>query len=165
MDRPSWTSKWRITVWGFSHWFPVRCDHPPSLPISSLPISSLSFLPSLPIYLHPSPHLISLSLSPPTHHCYRLKVPWHYLKASMKHWCDHLIYKKKKVLNWELPSKRAVTSPLPGSFADLDMWPSKPGLWQLETEVGDLQQRGMQTLFLVIDNCKARSRTGPSVTR
>ncbi|KAG9349604.1 hypothetical protein JZ751_028052 [Albula glossodonta] len=41
---------------------------------------------------------------------------------------------------------------LPGSFADLEMWPSKPGLWQLETEVGDLQLRGMQTLFLVIDN-------------
>lgn len=32
------------------------------------------------------------------------------------------------------------------------MYPSKPGLWQLETEVGLNQQKGMQTLFLVLDN-------------
>lgn len=31
------------------------------------------------------------------------------------------------------------------------MYPSKPGLWQLETEVGFNQQEGMQTLFLVLD--------------
>ncbi|XP_060732353.1 coagulation factor V isoform X1 [Tachysurus vachellii] len=41
---------------------------------------------------------------------------------------------------------------LPGSFATLQMWPSKPGLWMLESEVGISQQRGMQTLFLVLDN-------------
>ncbi|KAG7467050.1 hypothetical protein MATL_G00149280 [Megalops atlanticus] len=41
---------------------------------------------------------------------------------------------------------------LPGGFATLEMWPSKPGLWQLESTVGGVQQRGMQTLFLVIDN-------------
>lgn len=39
-----------------------------------------------------------------------------------------------------------------GSFATLEMYPSKPGLWQLETEVGFNQQKGMQTLFLVLDN-------------
>lgn len=39
-----------------------------------------------------------------------------------------------------------------GSFATLEMYPSKPGLWQLETEVGLIQQKGMQTLFLVLDN-------------
>lgn len=39
-----------------------------------------------------------------------------------------------------------------GSFATLQMWPSKPGLWMLESEVGISQQRGMQTLFLVLDN-------------
>lgn len=38
-----------------------------------------------------------------------------------------------------------------GSFATLEMYPSKPGLWQLETEVGFNQQEGMQTLFLVLD--------------
>lgn len=32
------------------------------------------------------------------------------------------------------------------------MYPSKPGLWLLETEVGINQQMGMQTLFLVLDN-------------
>lgn len=32
------------------------------------------------------------------------------------------------------------------------MYPSKPGLWLLETEVGLNQQMGMQTLFLVLDN-------------
>ncbi len=39
-----------------------------------------------------------------------------------------------------------------GGFATLEMLPSKPGLWQLESEVGLSQQRGMQTLFLVLDN-------------
>ncbi|KPP73846.1 coagulation factor V-like, partial [Scleropages formosus] len=40
---------------------------------------------------------------------------------------------------------------LPGSFSTLEMWPSKPGLWLLESEVGEFQQKGMQTLFLIID--------------
>uniref|UniRef100_A0AAQ6IAF4 F5/8 type C domain-containing protein n=1 Tax=Anabas testudineus TaxID=64144 RepID=A0AAQ6IAF4_ANATE len=39
-----------------------------------------------------------------------------------------------------------------GSFATLEMRPTKPGLWQLETEVGFNQQNGMQTLFLVLNN-------------
>uniref|UniRef100_A0A3Q2XFU5 Plastocyanin-like domain-containing protein n=1 Tax=Hippocampus comes TaxID=109280 RepID=A0A3Q2XFU5_HIPCM len=37
-------------------------------------------------------------------------------------------------------------------FATLEMYASKPGLWQLETEIGINQQRGMQTLFLVLDS-------------
>ncbi|XP_075966261.1 coagulation factor V [Anarhichas minor] len=48
--------------------------------------------------------------------------------------------------------RQAVYPLLPGSFATLEMYPSKPGLWQLETEVGFNQQKGMQTLFLVLDN-------------
>ncbi|XP_037543004.1 coagulation factor V [Nematolebias whitei] len=48
--------------------------------------------------------------------------------------------------------RQAVHPLLPGSFATLEMYPSKPGLWQLETEVGLTQQKGMQTLFLVLDN-------------
>ncbi|KAJ8004695.1 hypothetical protein DPEC_G00138980 [Dallia pectoralis] len=47
---------------------------------------------------------------------------------------------------------QAVYPLLPGGFATLEMLPSKPGLWLLETEVGMYQQNGMQTLFLVIDN-------------
>ncbi|XP_069568180.1 coagulation factor V [Brachyistius frenatus] len=48
--------------------------------------------------------------------------------------------------------RHAVYPLLPGGFATLEMYPSKPGLWQLETEVGFHQQRGMQTLFLALDN-------------
>ncbi|KAM4557980.1 coagulation factor V isoform 2-T2 [Odontesthes bonariensis] len=48
--------------------------------------------------------------------------------------------------------RQAVYPLLPGSFATLEMYPSKPGLWLLETEVGFNQQKGMQTLFLVLDN-------------
>ncbi|KAM6934597.1 coagulation factor V [Xenentodon cancila] len=48
--------------------------------------------------------------------------------------------------------RQAVYPLLPGNFATLEMYPSKPGLWQLETEVGLHQQKGMQTLFLVLHN-------------
>ncbi|XP_076011480.1 coagulation factor V isoform X1 [Genypterus blacodes] len=54
----------------------------------------------------------------------------------------------KKTTNY----RQAVYPLLPGSFATLEMLPSKPGLWQLETEVGLNQRKGMQTLFLVLDN-------------
>ncbi|XP_078118780.1 coagulation factor V [Sander vitreus] len=47
--------------------------------------------------------------------------------------------------------RQAVYPLLPGSFATLEMYPSKPGLWQLETEVSFNQEKGMQTLFLVLD--------------
>ncbi|KAG7331178.1 hypothetical protein KOW79_005147 [Hemibagrus wyckioides] len=50
------------------------------------------------------------------------------------------------------PHRHGVYPLLPGRFATLQMWPSKPGLWMLESEVGISQQRGMQTLFLVLDN-------------
>uniref|UniRef100_A0A8C6TZK8 Coagulation factor V n=1 Tax=Neogobius melanostomus TaxID=47308 RepID=A0A8C6TZK8_9GOBI len=45
--------------------------------------------------------------------------------------------------------RQAIYPLLPGSFATLEMIPSKPGLWQLETEIGSIQQKGMQTLFLL----------------
>lgn len=50
------------------------------------------------------------------------------------------------------PHRQGVYPLLPGGFATLEMMPSKPGLWMLESEVGIPQQRGMQTLFLVLDN-------------
>ncbi|XP_060090604.1 coagulation factor V [Heteronotia binoei] len=44
---------------------------------------------------------------------------------------------------------------LPGSFRTVQMKPSKAGVWLLDTEVGEYQQAGMQTAFLVIDKeCK-----------
>ncbi|XP_051937688.1 coagulation factor V [Hippocampus zosterae] len=49
-------------------------------------------------------------------------------------------------------NRHAVYPLLPGSFATLEMYASKPGLWQLQTEIGINQQRGMQTLFLVLDS-------------
>uniref|UniRef100_A0A8C8HCW0 ferroxidase n=1 Tax=Oncorhynchus tshawytscha TaxID=74940 RepID=A0A8C8HCW0_ONCTS len=54
---------------------------------------------------------------------------------------------------------QAVYPLLPGGFATLEMLPSKPGLWQLESEVGLSQQRGMQTLFLVLDNSTTHSKS------
>ncbi|MGH0143764.1 UNVERIFIED_CONTAM: hypothetical protein FKN15_054609 [Acipenser sinensis] len=40
---------------------------------------------------------------------------------------------------------------IPSTFGTIEMRPSKPGLWLLESEVGAYQQAGMQTLFLVLD--------------
>ncbi|XP_077584126.1 coagulation factor V [Stigmatopora nigra] len=48
-------------------------------------------------------------------------------------------------------NRHAIYPLLPGSFATLEMYPSKPGLWLMESEIGLNQQRGMQTLFLVLD--------------
>nr|XP_036879862.1 coagulation factor V [Manis javanica] len=44
---------------------------------------------------------------------------------------------------------------LPGTFKTLEMKASKPGWWLLDSEVGESQQAGMQTPFLIIDReCK-----------
>ncbi|XP_054829406.1 coagulation factor V [Eublepharis macularius] len=44
---------------------------------------------------------------------------------------------------------------LPGSFRTVEMKPSKSSVWLLDTEVGEYQQDGMQTTFLVVDKeCK-----------
>ncbi|XP_074962094.1 coagulation factor V [Phalacrocorax aristotelis] len=40
---------------------------------------------------------------------------------------------------------------LPGSFRTIEMKPQKPGWWLLDTEVGEYQQAGMQTSYLVIE--------------
>lgn len=41
----------------------------------------------------------------------------------------------------------AVYPLIPGSFATVEMRPAKPGLWQLDTEVAEYQQAGMQAIF------------------
>nr|XP_033804588.1 coagulation factor V [Geotrypetes seraphini] len=52
-------------------------------------------------------------------------------------------------------TQHGVYTLLPGSFATVEMKPSKAGLWLLDCELGDYQQAGMQTKFLVIDQpCK-----------
>ncbi|XP_053562480.1 coagulation factor V [Bombina bombina] len=44
---------------------------------------------------------------------------------------------------------------LPGSFATVEMRPSKAGLWLLDTEVAEYQEAGMQAMFLIVDpGCK-----------
>ncbi|XP_007480806.2 coagulation factor V isoform X2 [Monodelphis domestica] len=44
---------------------------------------------------------------------------------------------------------------IPGSFKTIEMKASRPGLWLLDTEVGENQKEGMQTPFLIIDKeCK-----------
>ncbi|XP_064412941.1 coagulation factor V [Latimeria chalumnae] len=44
---------------------------------------------------------------------------------------------------------------LPGSFGTIEMRPSKPGVWLLDSEVGECQQAGMQALFHILDKgCK-----------
>ncbi|KAM6319816.1 coagulation factor V [Podargus strigoides] len=40
---------------------------------------------------------------------------------------------------------------LPGSFRTIEMKPQRPGWWLLDTEVGEYQQAGMQTSYLVIE--------------
>ncbi|KAM5180745.1 coagulation factor V [Mantella aurantiaca] len=45
----------------------------------------------------------------------------------------------------------AVYSLIPGSFATVEMRPSKPGKWQLDTEVAEYQRAGMQAIFNIAD--------------
>uniref|UniRef100_A0A8U8B4R9 Uncharacterized protein n=1 Tax=Geospiza parvula TaxID=87175 RepID=A0A8U8B4R9_GEOPR len=40
---------------------------------------------------------------------------------------------------------------LPGAFRTIEMKPQRPGWWLLDTEVGEYQQAGMQTSYLVIE--------------
>ncbi|KAJ8253052.1 hypothetical protein GJAV_G00208600 [Gymnothorax javanicus] len=80
-------------------------------------------------------------------------VRWHLINMGSQKDFHSIHFHGQTFLDKQTKDYRQGVFPLlPGGFADLEMWPSKPGLWQLETEVGDLQQRGMQTLFLVIDN-------------
>uniref|UniRef100_H2UIU2 ferroxidase n=1 Tax=Takifugu rubripes TaxID=31033 RepID=H2UIU2_TAKRU len=83
-------------------------------------------------------------------------VSWHLINMGSPkdfnsvHFHGQTFLHKKKTTSY----RQAVYPLLPGSFATLEMYPSKPGLWQLETEVGINQEKGMQTLFLVLaDDC------------
>ena len=66
-------------------------------------------------------------------------------------------------LSWNMTPYHVLS--VPGGFATLEMKPSKPGLWQLETEVGFNQQKGMQTLFLVLDKGMTPLNTRPPKMR
>uniref|UniRef100_A0A4W6EAV3 ferroxidase n=1 Tax=Lates calcarifer TaxID=8187 RepID=A0A4W6EAV3_LATCA len=80
-------------------------------------------------------------------------VHWHLINLGSPKDCQSVHFHGQTFLHKKTTNYRQAVYPLlPGSFATLEMYPSKPGLWQLETEVGFTQQKGMQTLFLVLDN-------------
>uniref|UniRef100_A0A3B5A0B7 ferroxidase n=1 Tax=Stegastes partitus TaxID=144197 RepID=A0A3B5A0B7_9TELE len=80
-------------------------------------------------------------------------VRWHLINMGSPKDLHSVYFHGQTFLHKQTTSYRQAVYPLlPGSFATLEMYPSKPGLWQLETEVGFNQQKGMQTLFLVLDN-------------
>ncbi|XP_026127337.1 venom prothrombin activator oscutarin-C non-catalytic subunit isoform X1 [Carassius auratus] len=77
---------------------------------------------------------------------------WHLINMGSPKDLHSVHFHGQTFINKELKDHRQGVYPLlPGGFATLEMLPSKPGLWQLESEVGLSQQRGMQTLFLVLD--------------
>ncbi|KAF7654098.1 hypothetical protein LDENG_00074670 [Lucifuga dentata] len=80
-------------------------------------------------------------------------VRWHLINMGSPRDFQSVHFHGQTFLHKKSTSYRQAIHPLlPGSFATLEMIPSKPGLWQLETEIGFCQQKGMQTLFLVLDN-------------
>uniref|UniRef100_A0A8B9H8Z8 ferroxidase n=1 Tax=Astyanax mexicanus TaxID=7994 RepID=A0A8B9H8Z8_ASTMX len=80
-------------------------------------------------------------------------VKWHLINTgSPKDFSSIHFHGQTFVSKHTRDQRQGVYPLLPGSFATLEMWPSKPGLWLLESEIGNSQQRGMQTLFLVLDN-------------
>ncbi|XP_056903395.1 coagulation factor V isoform X1 [Takifugu flavidus] len=80
---------------------------------------------------------------------------WHLINMGSPKDFNSVHFHGQTFLHKKTTSYRQAVYPLlPGSFATLEMYPSKPGLWQLETEVGFNQEKGMQTLFLVLaDDC------------
>ncbi|CAB1421067.1 unnamed protein product [Pleuronectes platessa] len=80
-------------------------------------------------------------------------VHWHLINMGSPKDFQSVYFHGQTFLHRGTSSYRQAVYPLlPGSSATLEMFPAKPGLWQLETEVGSIQQQGMQTLFLILDN-------------
>ncbi|XP_042350292.1 coagulation factor V [Plectropomus leopardus] len=80
-------------------------------------------------------------------------VRWHLINMGSPRDFQSIHFHGQTFLHKKITSYRQAVYPLlPGSFATLEMNASRPGLWQLETEVGFNQKKGMQTLFLVLDN-------------
>ncbi|XP_069389658.1 coagulation factor V isoform X2 [Paralichthys olivaceus] len=80
-------------------------------------------------------------------------VRWHLINMGSPKDFQSVHFHGQTFLQKRINSYRQAVHPLlPGSFATLEMFLSKPGLWQLETLVGFNQQKGMQTLFLVLEN-------------
>ncbi|XP_063070058.1 coagulation factor V [Engraulis encrasicolus] len=76
---------------------------------------------------------------------------WHLINMGAANDVQSIHFHGQTFLNHQR-QRQSVYPLLPGGLTTLQMTPSKPGLWLLESEVGEAQQGGMQTLFLVIDN-------------
>ncbi|XP_063070059.1 coagulation factor V-like [Engraulis encrasicolus] len=76
---------------------------------------------------------------------------WHLINMGAANDVQSIHFHGQTFLNHQR-QRQSVYPLLPGGLTTLQMTPSKPGLWLLESEVGEDQQGGMQTLFLVIDN-------------
>ncbi|XP_057708547.1 coagulation factor V [Corythoichthys intestinalis] len=79
-------------------------------------------------------------------------VHWHLINMGSPKDFQSIHFHGQTFLHTTTTTNRHSVYPLlPGSFATLEMYPSKPGLWLLESEIGFNQQRGMLALFLVLD--------------
>uniref|UniRef100_W5M0R5 ferroxidase n=1 Tax=Lepisosteus oculatus TaxID=7918 RepID=W5M0R5_LEPOC len=79
-------------------------------------------------------------------------VRWHLINMGSPKDIHSVHFHGQTFLNRQNRDYRMGVYPLlPGDFATVEMRPSKPGLWLLESEVGEFQQKGMQTLFLLLD--------------
>ncbi|KAL7881544.1 hypothetical protein AOLI_G00083920 [Acnodon oligacanthus] len=79
-------------------------------------------------------------------------VKWHLINMGSPKDFHSIHFHGQTFLNKHtLDQRQGVYPLLPGGFATLEMKPSKPGLWLLESEIGISLQMGMQTLFLVLD--------------
>ncbi|MBN3318452.1 FA5V protein, partial [Atractosteus spatula] len=79
-------------------------------------------------------------------------VRWHLINMGSPKDIHSVHFHGQTFLNRQNRDYRMGVYPLlPGDFATVEMRPSKPGLWLLESEVGESQQKGMQTLFLLLD--------------
>uniref|UniRef100_A0A8C7Y1R2 Coagulation factor V n=1 Tax=Oryzias sinensis TaxID=183150 RepID=A0A8C7Y1R2_9TELE len=80
-------------------------------------------------------------------------VYWHLLNMGSSKDFQSVHFHGQTFITKKTKSYRQAVYPLlPGSFATLEMYPSKPGLWQLETEIGLIQQKGI--LYRSIGNSK-----------
>ncbi|KAM9003606.1 coagulation factor V isoform X2 [Sarcophilus harrisii] len=84
------------------------------------------------------------------------RVRWHLLNMGGSQDIHVVHFHGQTLLENGTQKHRLGSCPLlPGSFKTLEMKASRPGIWLLDTEVGENQIAGMQTPFLIIDKeCK-----------
>uniref|UniRef100_A0A8D3DBC5 ferroxidase n=1 Tax=Scophthalmus maximus TaxID=52904 RepID=A0A8D3DBC5_SCOMX len=91
-------------------------------------------------------------------------VRWHLINMGSPKDFQSVHFHGQTFLHKKITSYRQAVYPLlPGGFATLEMYLSKPGLWQLETEIGFNQQKGMQTLFLLSEQRRRHSNDSVSI--